>query len=193
MIALIISAAVLIGGLLAFPPDLSFGNNPPAATSEKEKRNIHVSQLGVRLGKGLRTADKPQRITELAKIPDDRRAIATRFISFDASDYPIVEYTITGRYTGTYVYLLWKAKEAPRKFTPRSFSGVEIKPPQSIWPRMRNGQTVQRRNPRGMGPIFCCRHIGSTQVIHSVLAFTNQDDLATGDIPESGQQLHQET
>jgi len=113
LLALALSAMILVVGYLIFFPGMAT-HMKPSGRNEIEPRTIRGDELRVRLGTGSATEDGAMQLTGLYKA-QDTRVILTQRTSFEARDYPFVEYRMRGRDAKDSVYLIWISSESPGK------------------------------------------------------------------------------
>ena len=103
LLALAISALILVAAYLAFYPHATPSNVP--------SRIITGNELSVVFG----GARKSSSALQLGELSEDGRAILAHPIRLYADDYPFLEYTIFDRSPGQTIYLLWRTKENPKE------------------------------------------------------------------------------
>jgi hypothetical protein len=106
LIALALSAAILIPGYLTFKTSFQ-----PPKDKITTPRTYNGSDFTVIMG----IASENGRILELQELSDDGRAIIVRRTHAKAHDYPFVQYKITNRHPGEIIYLIWKTAEKPKE------------------------------------------------------------------------------
>lgn len=110
LLALLVSAAVLIVGYAA-SSSLTHQGQSETSSSPKQ-RVLYGEDLIPRLGSSTEKVGKSRQITKLHD-GEDQRAILTRYISFNAADYPFLGYSITKHHPMTSVYLIWRTADDP--------------------------------------------------------------------------------
>jgi hypothetical protein len=122
LLALALSAAILVSGYLLLSPELA-EHKEAASKNDIAPRTIRGSDLQVHLGQGQATEHKAMELNGLER--EDPRAILTRRTSLTATDYPFVEYNISGRHAAEAVYFIWRTAEDPEKvsYTPLHLHG----------------------------------------------------------------------
>ena len=113
LLALAISAVLLLTGYLTFSPELA-AHREAASDHDIQTRVVNGNELMVRVGSGEHFPDKGLALTELGK---DGRAIVTRRISLNANDYPFIRYKIRNHHPGEIIYLIWRTADNPEKLS----------------------------------------------------------------------------
>jgi hypothetical protein len=109
--ALILAAALLIAAYVGLSPDLS---RYAADASRNEIRPwiLQGEDLVARMGRGEARENKSLAIVELEK-GIDSRAIFTRRVRLKSTDYPFLNYQISGRHAAEHIYFIWRTAENP--------------------------------------------------------------------------------
>ena len=111
LVALAVSAAVLLTAYVSFSPQLA-ALRAATSAADIQARVIKGHELMLRLGTGERNPDQGLVLNELAQ---EGRAIMTRRTSLNANDYPYVRYTINERHPGEIIYLIWRTADNPEQ------------------------------------------------------------------------------
>jgi hypothetical protein len=116
LLALTLSAAILIPAYLALQPDFRPADKPPTPS-----KTYYGNDFSVILG----TAKERGKILDLQQLSDGGRALLMRRTHLKAAEYPFVQFRIANRHPGEIVYLLWRTAEKPQNIhnTPLYWSG----------------------------------------------------------------------
>jgi hypothetical protein len=110
---LVIAAAIGLGGYILSTQELSHWRGTPTS-QQSAPMMIPGNSLTMRMGVGINLRNETLRITGLS---DEGRALATRGVNIDASDYRFLSYDLGAHHPGETVYFVWRSADRPAELS----------------------------------------------------------------------------